>query len=98
VEGVAWDNATTGGDNPPASDSISGGGEVGGFANHQNQNRSEWALVTNKNNYGSANQSWLVRKLHLHPDVVGVYLEAIQVFRPSGNDGNYEICTMAIGA
>jgi hypothetical protein len=54
--------------------------------------------MTNKNNYGSANQSWLVRKLHLHPDVVGVYLEAIQVFRPSGNDGNYEICTMAIGA
>jgi len=51
-----------------------------------------------KNNYGSANQSWLVRKLHLHPDVVGVYVEAIQVFRPSGNDGNYEICTMAIGA
>ncbi len=97
MEGVAWDNATTGGDNPPASDSISGGGEVGGFANHQNQNRSEWA-VTNKNTYGSANQSWLVRKLHLHPDVVGVYLEAIQVFRPSGNDGNYEICTMAIGA
>jgi hypothetical protein len=31
------------GDNPPASDSISGGGEFGGFANHQNQNRSEWA-------------------------------------------------------
>lgn len=48
MEGVAWDNATTGGDNPPASDSISGGGEVGGFANHQNQNRSEWALVTKK--------------------------------------------------